>query len=69
MALDNDTGFAFAVAQFSRLKEELLRACDQAVGERYLMNAIVPAERVPTSRAVRCADQAAPDRSYLSFEG
>ena len=41
-ALGNDAGFAFGLAQFSRLKEQLLRACDQACGERYLMNAIVP---------------------------
>ncbi len=41
-ALGNDAGFAFGLAQFSRLKEHLLRACDEALGERYLMNAIVP---------------------------
>jgi len=41
-ALGNDAGFAFGLAQFSRLKEHLLRACDAAFGERYLMNAVVP---------------------------
>jgi Ni,Fe-hydrogenase III large subunit/Ni,Fe-hydrogenase III component G len=41
-ALGNDAGFAFGLAQFSRLKEQLLRACDEALGGRYLMNAIVP---------------------------
>jgi Ni,Fe-hydrogenase III large subunit len=41
-ALGNDAGFAFGLAQFSRLKEQLLRACAAAFGERYLMNAIVP---------------------------
>jgi Ni,Fe-hydrogenase III large subunit len=41
-ALGNDAGFAFGLAQFSRLKERLLRACDAAIGERYLMNVIVP---------------------------
>jgi Ni,Fe-hydrogenase III large subunit len=41
-ALGNDAGFAFGLAQFSRLKEQLLRACDEAFGERYLMNAIGP---------------------------
>ena len=41
-ALGNDAGFTFGLAQFSRLKENLLRACDAALGERYLMNAIVP---------------------------
>jgi len=41
-ALGNDAGFAFGLAQFSRLKEQLLRACAAALGERYLMSAIVP---------------------------
>ena len=41
-ALGNDAGFAFGLAQFSRLKEQLLRACDEALGERYLMNALAP---------------------------
>jgi len=41
-ALGNDAGFAFGLAQFSRLKENLLRACDETLGERYLMNAIAP---------------------------
>ena len=41
-ALGNDAGFAFGLAQFSRLKEHLLRATQEALGERYLMDAIVP---------------------------
>jgi Ni,Fe-hydrogenase III large subunit len=41
-ALGNDAGFAFGLAQFSRLKERLLRACAATLGERYLLNAIVP---------------------------
>jgi Ni,Fe-hydrogenase III large subunit/Ni,Fe-hydrogenase III component G len=41
-ALGNDAGFAFGLAQFSRLKELLLRACQEALGARYLMDAIVP---------------------------
>ncbi len=41
-ALGNDAGFAFGLAQFSRLKERLLRACAAVLGERYLMSAIVP---------------------------
>jgi len=41
-ALGNDAGFAFGLAQFSRLKEQLLRACNEALGERYLMNAVIP---------------------------
>jgi Ni,Fe-hydrogenase III large subunit len=41
-ALGNDAGFAFGLAQFSRLKEQLLRAVHEALAERYLLNAIVP---------------------------
>jgi Ni,Fe-hydrogenase III large subunit/Ni,Fe-hydrogenase III component G len=41
-ALGNDSGFAFGLAQFSRLKEKLLRAMHDAAGARYLMAAIVP---------------------------
>ena len=41
-ALGNDAGFAFGLAQFSRLKEELLRAVQGALGQRYLFDAIIP---------------------------
>jgi len=41
-ALGNDAGFAFGLAQFSRLKEEWLRALHAALGQRYLLDAIVP---------------------------
>ncbi|MBX5460241.1 MAG: Ni,Fe-hydrogenase III large subunit [Steroidobacteraceae bacterium] len=41
-ALGNDAGFAFGLAQFSRLKEDLLRATHDALGARYLMGLIVP---------------------------
>jgi Ni,Fe-hydrogenase III large subunit len=41
-ALGNDAGFAFGLAQFGRLKEQLLRAVQEALGARYLMDAIVP---------------------------
>lgn len=41
-ALGNDAGFAFGLTQFSRLKEQLLRANQQALGERYLMDAVAP---------------------------
>jgi Ni,Fe-hydrogenase III large subunit len=41
-ALGNDAGFAFGLAQFSRLKEGLLRATLQAWGQRYMMDAILP---------------------------
>jgi Ni,Fe-hydrogenase III large subunit/Ni,Fe-hydrogenase III component G len=41
-ALGNDAGFAFGLAQFSRLKERLLRAVESALGQRYLLDFIVP---------------------------
>jgi len=41
-ALGNDAGFAFALAQFSRLKEHWLRAVQGAFGQRYLMDFVVP---------------------------
>jgi Ni,Fe-hydrogenase III large subunit/Ni,Fe-hydrogenase III component G len=41
-ALGNDAGFAFGLAQFSRLKECLLRATEQALGQRYLLDFVVP---------------------------
>ena len=41
-ALGNDAGFAFGLAQFSRLKEQLLRATELALGQRYLMDFVVP---------------------------
>ena len=41
-ALGNDAGFAFGLAQFSRLKEQLVRATEQALGQRYLMDFVVP---------------------------
>ncbi len=40
--LGNDGGFAFGLAQFSRLKEETLRTNLAAFGHRLLMDAIVP---------------------------
>ena len=41
-ALGNDAGFAFGLTQFSRLKEELTRAIEAALGRRYLMDTVVP---------------------------
>ncbi|MGC1522464.1 MAG: hypothetical protein WA803_13060 [Steroidobacteraceae bacterium] len=41
-AIGNDAGFAFGLAQFSRLKEQLLRATEQTLGQRYLMDFVVP---------------------------
>jgi Ni,Fe-hydrogenase III large subunit len=41
-ALGNDAGFAFGLAQFSRLKERWLRTMEAALGQRYLMDFVVP---------------------------
>src|SRR5882672_1732739 len=41
-ALGNDAGFAFGLAQFSRLKEHWLRTVERALSQRYLFDAIVP---------------------------
>ena len=41
-ALGNDAGFAVGLAQFSRLKEDLLRANAEALGARYLLDLVVP---------------------------
>jgi len=41
-ALGNDAGFAFGLTQFSRLKEDLLRANIEAFGARYLFDYILP---------------------------
>src|SRR5215472_5416257 len=40
--LGNDAGFAFGLAQFSRLKEEVLRLNASAFGHRMLMDVVVP---------------------------
>src|SRR5260370_208153 len=40
-ALGNDAGFAFGLAQFSRLKEDWLRENGEAFGHRYAMDWIV----------------------------
>jgi Ni,Fe-hydrogenase III large subunit len=41
-ALGNDAGFAFGLAQFSRLKELWLRHLESALGQRYLFDFVVP---------------------------
>jgi len=41
-ALGNDAGFAFGLAQFSRLKEDLLRTNAATLGARYLLDFVVP---------------------------
>jgi len=41
-ALGNDAGFGLGLAQFSRLKEDLLRANAAALDARYLLDLVVP---------------------------
>jgi Ni,Fe-hydrogenase III large subunit/Ni,Fe-hydrogenase III component G len=41
-ALGNDAGFAFGLAQFSRLKELWLRQLEAAFGQRYLLDFVIP---------------------------
>ncbi len=41
-ALGNDAGLAFGLTQFSRFKEDLLRANVEAFGSRYLFDYIIP---------------------------
>jgi Ni,Fe-hydrogenase III large subunit len=41
-ALGNDAGFAFGLAQFSRLKEEWLRRLERTLGQRYLLDFVIP---------------------------
>jgi len=55
-ALGNDAGFAFGLAQFSRLKERLLRATCDAFGQRYLLDWVVPGG---TARDLEAAGTAA----------
>jgi Ni,Fe-hydrogenase III large subunit/Ni,Fe-hydrogenase III component G len=64
-ALGNDAGFAFGLAQFSRLKEEWLRAVEAAFGRRYLFDVVVPGgvaanvsgEKALAQRATRLAEE------------
>lgn len=41
-ALGNDVGFAFGLAQFSRLREDWLRLAERLFGHRLMMDRIVP---------------------------
>jgi len=60
-ALGNDAGFAFGLTQFSRLKEQWLRAMAGAFGSRYLLDFVVPggvitnAENGALARLAACA--------------
>ncbi len=70
-AIANDAGFSFGLSQFSRLKEQLLRASEQALGQRYLMDFVVPGgTHVDISSAelrllVDCIESIAPEVKAL----
>ena len=53
-ALGNDAGFAFGLSQFLRLKERLLRAVDASLGQRYLLDFVVPGGTARDLTAVDC---------------
>lgn len=61
-ALGNDAGLAFGLAQFSRMKEQWLRALQAALGQRYLFDFVVPggvsrdSDRDRLASLVSCAD-------------
>ena len=60
--LGNDGGFAFGLAQFSRLKEDVLRTNLVAFGHRLLMDHIVPggvARDLAPEHAARISDECA----------
>lgn len=75
-ALGNDVAFAFALAQFSRLREDWLRACKTAFGHRLMMDCIVPggvhADLLPGGRDAlwqRCLNTAVDVRKlFVIFE-
>ncbi|MDE2604836.1 MAG: NADH-quinone oxidoreductase subunit C [Burkholderiales bacterium] len=59
-ALGNDAGFAVALAQFSRLREDWLRLSAELFGHRLMMDCVVPggvACDVDTAAAIRLAAQ------------
>ena len=62
-ALGNDAGFAFGLAQFLRLKELLLRSLEATLGQRYLLDAIVP------GGTARDLEAAAVDRLVAQLAG
>jgi len=50
-ALGNDAAFGFALAQFSRLREDWLRLCDAVFGHRLMMDRVVPGGAAADLRA------------------
>ena len=65
-ALGNDAGFAFGLAQLSRLKEIWLRATETALGRRYLNDFVVPGGVAVDAEPERIAELAACVRSIAA---
>ncbi|HUL64211.1 MAG TPA: Ni,Fe-hydrogenase III large subunit [Burkholderiaceae bacterium] len=67
-ALGNDAGFAFGLAQFSRLKELWLRALHAALGQRYLLDYVVPGgvARDPAPDALAALVERARDTAHIA---
>jgi Ni,Fe-hydrogenase III large subunit len=57
-ALGNDAGFAFGLAQFSRLKEQWVRALHETFAQRYLLDFIVPGGTSRDASSARLANLA-----------
>jgi Ni,Fe-hydrogenase III large subunit len=65
-ALGNDAGFAFGLAQLSRLKELWLRATQAALGSRYLFDFAVPGGVAVDAEPERIAELAACARAIAA---
>ena len=65
-ALGNDAGFAFGLAQLSRLKEIWLRATEAALGRRYLFDFVVPGGVAVDAEPARIAELEACARSIAA---
>ncbi|HEY5364859.1 MAG TPA: NADH-quinone oxidoreductase subunit C [Casimicrobiaceae bacterium] len=66
-ALANDGGFAFGLAQFSRLREDMLRRSARAFGHRLIMDYVVPGG-VVMDLAPLCAEAIAEECETLERE-
>jgi Ni,Fe-hydrogenase III large subunit len=65
-ALGNDAGFAFGLAQLSRLKELWLRATETTLGSRYLLDFVVPGGVALDTSAERVHELAATARAIAA---
>jgi Ni,Fe-hydrogenase III large subunit len=65
-ALGNDAGFAFGLAQLSRLKELWLRATEASLGSRYLFDFVVPGGVAADAEPGRIAELSARARAIES---